>query len=73
MFGYPSDGMFLWVNMHTDTDELAVSCRERGLLLALGSLFCPHQTPSTWMRFNMTTPADAVAHCLQSARLVRTT
>jgi DNA-binding transcriptional MocR family regulator len=68
IFGDPADGMFLWINTHADTDELAVSCREKGLLLAPGSLFSPHQTPSTWMRFNITTSADAVAQCLQILR-----
>jgi DNA-binding transcriptional MocR family regulator len=69
VLGDPSDGMFLWIDMHTDTDELAVSCREKGLLLAPGSLFSPHQSPSTWMRLNMTTPTDAVAQCLHYAEL----
>jgi len=65
IFGDPADGMFLWINTHTDTDELAVSCREKGLLLAPGSLFSPHQAPTTWMRFNVTTPADAVTQYLR--------
>jgi len=68
IFGDPADGMFLWINTHTDTDELAVACREKGLLLAPGSLFSPHQAPSTWMRFNMTASADVVAQCLQIIR-----
>jgi DNA-binding transcriptional MocR family regulator len=60
--------MFLWINMGTDTNELAVVCREKGLLLAPGSLFSPHQTPSPWMRFNMTTSADDVAAVLGCVR-----
>jgi DNA-binding transcriptional MocR family regulator len=68
VFGDPVDGMFLWINMRTDTNELAVVCREKGLLLAPGSLFSPHQTPSPWMRFNMTTSSDDVAIVLGSVR-----
>jgi DNA-binding transcriptional MocR family regulator len=68
IFGDPVDGMFLWINMRTDTNELAVLCREKGLLLAPGSLFSPHQTPSPWMRFNMTTSADDVATVLGCVR-----
>jgi hypothetical protein len=60
--------MFLWINMRTDTDELAVVCREKGLLLAPGSLFSPHQMPRPWMRFNMTTSADAIVTVLGCAR-----
>ncbi len=59
IFGDPADGMFLWVQVRANTDELAAACRDKGLLLAPGSLFSPHQTASTWMRFNVTTPKDA--------------
>jgi DNA-binding transcriptional MocR family regulator len=71
LFGDPADGMFLWVQVHGNTDELAVACRDKGLLLAPGSLFSPHQTPSTWMRFNVTTPKDAreaFLRCLRTER-----
>jgi len=68
IFGDPVDGMFLWVNMRIDTNELAVVCRERGLLLAPGSLFSPHQTSSPWMRFNMTTSANDIETVLGCAR-----
>lgn len=68
IFGDPADGMFLWINMRTDTDELAVVCREKGLLLAPGSLFSLHQMPSPWMRFNMTTSADAIVTVFGCAR-----
>jgi hypothetical protein len=33
------DGLFLWVNMQTDTNALAEICSRHGLLLAPGSLF----------------------------------
>lgn len=58
IFGNPTDGMFLWVNMRTDTNQLAVRCREQGILIAPGSLFTPLQAPTSWMRFNVTTPMD---------------
>jgi DNA-binding transcriptional MocR family regulator len=65
IFGDPADGMFLWVQVHADTDELAVACRDRGLLLAPGSLFSPHQAPSPWMRFNVTASKEAREAFLQ--------
>lgn len=58
VFGDPADGMFLWVNMRVDTNQLAFHCREQGVLIAPGSLFTPCQAPSSWMRFNVTTPMD---------------
>jgi DNA-binding transcriptional MocR family regulator len=64
--------MFLWVNTRTDTNRLAVACRDEGLLLAPGSLFSPQQMPSHWMRFNVTAPLDeAMAALLRSVRSVR--
>jgi DNA-binding transcriptional MocR family regulator len=72
IFGDPAEGMFLWVNTRTDTNELAVACRDEGLLLAPGSLFSPQQTPSNWMRFNVTAPLDeAMAALLRSVRRSR--
>jgi len=59
IFGEAQEGMFLWTNVFTDTTELATAWRERGLLLAPGSLFSPQQAPTDFMRFNVTTPADA--------------
>jgi len=58
IFGEPVDGLFLWLNMHTDTNELAAAWREKAMLLAPGGLFSPTQTASTWMRYNVTTPVD---------------
>jgi DNA-binding transcriptional MocR family regulator len=68
VFGEPVDGLFAWVDMHTDTNELAVACRERGWLIAPGSLFSPAQRSSTWMRFNVTTDAGITTDVLRSAR-----
>ena len=50
--------MFYWVNARTNTNELAAALRERGLVLAPGSLFSLEQAPSDWMRLNVTTPLD---------------
>ncbi len=72
IFGDPEEGMFLWVNTRTDTNQLAAACREEGLLLAPGSLFSPQQVPSTWMRCNVTAPLDeAMAAMLRSMRSMR--
>ena len=72
VFGDPADGMFLWVNVRTDTNELAAAWRQRGLLLAPGSLFSPQQTPSAWMRFNVTTLRDdPVKELLRTLRRLR--
>jgi DNA-binding transcriptional MocR family regulator len=73
VLGSRHDGMFVWVDTRTDTNELAARWRNRGLLLAPGSLFSPQQTPTTWMRFNVTTPiAGSVRDLLRSLHAVRT-
>lgn len=58
VLGSPNDGMFLWVNMRTDTNRLAMRGREQDILIAPGSLFTAQQAPSEWMRFNVTTQVD---------------
>ena len=58
VLGESEDGLFLWANMQTDTNDLAAICSMQGLLLAPGSLFSPRQEPSTWMRINVTTSLD---------------
>ncbi len=68
IFGDPADGLFSWVDMHTDTNALAVACAERGWLIAPGSLFSSSQRPSTWMRFNVTTDLDISTEILHLAR-----
>lgn len=68
VFGDPVDGMFVWVDMRRDTNELAAAWREQELLLAPGGLFSPQQAPSSWMRFNVTTAmTGAVTNLLRSA------
>jgi DNA-binding transcriptional MocR family regulator len=59
IYGRPEHGLFAWVDMACDTDELALRGRERGLLVAPGSLFSPAQRASRFMRYNVTTPIDA--------------
>ena len=52
-------GMFLWVDTGTDTIALTEKAFEKGFLLAPGSLFSPHQLPSTHMRLNVAAMSDS--------------
>jgi len=52
-------GMFLWVDTGKDTIALTEKAFEKGFLLAPGSLFSPHQLPSTKMRLNVAAMSDA--------------
>jgi len=54
----PSAGMFLWADTGVDSEGLAAAGHEAGFLLTPGSLFSPHQLPSTWMRFNIANCGD---------------
>ncbi|MCI3205754.1 MULTISPECIES: PLP-dependent aminotransferase family protein [Pandoraea] len=58
MFGEPTSGMFLWVDTGIDTNAIAAAGHEAGFLFAPGALFSPRQTPSTWMRMNITCSSD---------------
>jgi DNA-binding transcriptional MocR family regulator len=58
LFTVPSAGMFLWADTGVDSDALAAAGHEAGYVLTPGSLFSPHQSPSTWMRFNTANCAD---------------
>jgi len=53
VFAEDAQGMFLWADLGTDTNALATRMFDAGYLAAPGSLFCPSQLPSTWMRFNV--------------------
>nr|WP_229414679.1 PLP-dependent aminotransferase family protein [Massilia arenosa] len=55
----PPAGMFLWVDTGRDTNALTERAMAEGLLLAPGSLFSPHQLPSTMMRLNVAAMQDA--------------
>ncbi|CAH2795192.1 MAG: DNA-binding transcriptional regulator, MocR family / aminotransferase domain [uncultured Caballeronia sp.] len=54
----PSASMFLWAHTDVDSEGLAAAGHEAGFLLTPGSLFSPHQLPSTWMRFNIANCGD---------------
>jgi DNA-binding transcriptional MocR family regulator len=58
LFTMPAAGMFLWADTGVDSDALAAAGQEAGFLLAPGSLFSPHQSPTTWMRFNVANCGD---------------
>ena len=53
-------GMFLWVDAGCDTNALAESALEQGILLSPGSMFSPSQQPSTRMRINVAAMTDPV-------------
>lgn len=50
----PEGGMFIWANMGEQTKvvEMASAAAAKGIMLAPGNLFRPHQEPTHWMRFN---------------------
>jgi DNA-binding transcriptional MocR family regulator len=58
MFQTPAAGMFVWADTGVDADALAAAGHEEGFLLTPGSLFSPHQSPTTWMRFNVANCGD---------------
>jgi DNA-binding transcriptional MocR family regulator len=58
LFTAPGAGMFLWADTGVDADALTAAGHEAGFLLTPGSLFSPHQSPTTWMRFNVANCGD---------------
>ncbi|WP_321814378.1 MULTISPECIES: PLP-dependent aminotransferase family protein [unclassified Paraburkholderia] len=58
LFIAPGAGMFLWADTGVDADALTAAGHEAGFLLTPGSLFSPHQSPTTWMRFNIANCGD---------------
>jgi DNA-binding transcriptional MocR family regulator len=58
LFTMPAAGMFLWADTGVDADTLAAAGQEAGFVLAPGSLFSPHQSPTSWMRFNVANCGD---------------
>ncbi|QGZ54160.1 aminotransferase-like domain-containing protein [Paraburkholderia acidiphila] len=58
LFAAPGAGMFLWADTGVDADALTAAGHEAGFLLTPGSLFSPHQSPTTWMRFNIANCGD---------------
>jgi DNA-binding transcriptional MocR family regulator len=69
LFTPPSAGMFLWADAGVDSDGLAAAGHEAGFLLTPGSLFSPHQSPTTWMRFNVANCGDPALPALLSSHL----
>ena len=69
VFAADAQGMFLWADLGTDTNRLATRLFDAGYLAAPGSLFCPSQLPSTWMRFNVASSQNpAMWRALRKAR-----
>ena len=54
----PPAGMFLWADTGCDTNVLAETAINEGILLAPGCLFSPSQLPSRRMRLNVATLSD---------------
>jgi DNA-binding transcriptional MocR family regulator len=67
VYGHPAHGLFAWIDMACDTNELALRGRELGLLVAPGSLFSPTHRASRFMRYNVTTTVDAALRALFEA------
>lgn len=54
---YPKEGnigIFLWINTHLDTTQMALEASKEGFLLAPGYLFSQHSDFSTYLRLNVT-------------------
>ncbi|MHB8745857.1 MAG: aminotransferase-like domain-containing protein [Gammaproteobacteria bacterium] len=51
----PEGGMFLWAKLTDATNvlEIATLAASKGIMLAPGNLFRPHQEPTPWLRFNV--------------------
>lgn len=58
-FVHEPQGLFGWVDVGCDTDQLALQMMEQGWLLAPGSLFHAQKKPSTLMRINYASCQDA--------------
>jgi len=58
LFTAPGAGMFLWADTGVSADALTAAGHEAGFLLTPGTLFSPHQSPTTWMRFNIANCGD---------------
>jgi DNA-binding transcriptional MocR family regulator len=54
----PDGGMFVWAKLDGESNsaEMASLAAKKGIMLAPGNMFRPHQEPSPWLRFN-------AAHC----------
>lgn len=52
-------GLFVWVDTHQDTSQLALDAYSDGWLVAPGQLFYPDASASTHLRLNVSTTSDA--------------
>jgi len=52
-------GLFVWVDTHQDTSQLALDAYSDGWLVAPGHLFHPDASASTYMRLNVSTSSNA--------------
>ncbi len=71
LFSTPSAGMFLWCDAGADTSAMVEAAMEAGFFLAPGALFSPHQSLSTWMRFNVANCGDPALPGFLAAQLDR--
>ncbi|NEN75134.1 PLP-dependent aminotransferase family protein [Pelistega sp. NLN82] len=69
---YPKDsniGIFLWVNTHLDTTQMALAASKEEFLLAPGYLFSQHTDFSTYLRLNVTRTDEEFISWLNMYRL----
>ena len=61
LYHEPEGGMFLWAKLTDATNvlEIASLAASKGIMLAPGNLFRPHQEPTPWLRFNVASSEDA--------------
>lgn len=59
----PEGGMFVWAGAGDGVNvaEMAGAAAEKGIMLAPGNLFRPHQEPTPWLRFNVASWGDEAA------------
>lgn len=59
----PEGGMFVWAGAGEGVNvvEMAGAAAEKGIMLAPGNLFRPHQEPTPWLRFNVASWGDEAA------------
>lgn len=59
----PEGGMFVWAGAGEGVNvvEMAGAAAEKGIMLAPGNLFRPHQEPTPWLRFNAASWGDEAA------------
>lgn len=65
----PEGGMFVWARMvdQSNVVEMASAAAGKGIMLAPGNLFRPHQEPSPWLRFNVVSCDDTETFAFISA------